>query len=114
MADPAPTPATALAVRERGYTVPNLSGFWVVPDLREQTPELMWPNCLDIYDAMSRQDAQVSSVFRAVTSPILRTQWRVDGTGCSPEVTAHVAADLGLPIVGQGNEVPAIRTRERF
>jgi hypothetical protein len=108
------TPATALAVRERGYTVPYPSGFWVSPNLNEQTPELLWPQCLDVYDAMNRQDAQVSSVFRAVTAPILRTQWRVDGTGCRPEVTAHVAADLGLPVVGEGNEVSAIRTRDRF
>ena len=26
---------------------------------------------------------------------------------------AHVAADLGLPIVGQGNDVPAARARPR-
>jgi hypothetical protein len=111
----APTPATALAVRERGYTTdPMTANFWGVPDLAEHTPELRWPLSVDVFDAMSRQDAQVSSVFRAVTTPILRTQWRVDGTGCRPEVTAHVASDLGLPIVGEGNDVPAIRTRDRF
>lgn len=112
MADP--TPATALAVRERGYTTQQTSGFWGVPDLDEQTPELRWPASIDVFDAMSRQDAQVSSVFRAVTSPIMRTQWRIDGTGCRPEVTRLVATDLGLPIVGEGNDVPAVRTRDRF
>lgn len=115
MADtPAKTAATALAVREKGYATWGTQQFWGMPDLSEQTPELRWPYCLDVYDAMCRQDAQVSSVLRAVTTPIQRTVWRVDGAGCRPEVTAHVAGDLGLPIVGEGNEVDAIRTRDRF
>jgi hypothetical protein len=101
-------------VRERGYTVQTTNTFWSTPELAEQTPELRWPLCLDVYEAMVRQDAQVSSVLRAVTAPILRTPWRIDGTGCDPKVTAHVAADLGLPVAGQGNEVPAVRTRDRF
>jgi hypothetical protein len=111
----ADAPLAPVAVRERGYTVADTtSSFWVVPDISEKTPELRWPLSLDIFEAMTRQDAQVSSVLRAVTSPIQRTQWRIDGKGCDPKVTAHVAMDLGLPIVGEGNEVAAIRTRDRF
>jgi len=102
-------------VRERGYVNQSAkANSWWVDTSREKTPELRWPRCLDVYEDMNAQDAQVSSVLRAVTTPILRTGWRIDGTGCRPEVTAHIAADLGLPIVGEGNEVPAVRTRGRF
>ena len=100
---PAPT-------REKGYTTETSSARWWVNTSREKTPELRWPYCLDIYENMNSQDAQVSSV----TTPILRTGWRLDGTGCRPEVTAHVASDLGLPIVGEGNDVPPVRSRGRF
>lgn len=111
---PAATPTTALAVRERGYTIEQqAAAFWAMVD-REPTPELQWPLSLNVFDAMVRQDSQVSSVMSAVKAPIMRTQWRVDGEGCDPKVTAHVATDLGLPVVGAGNAVPAIRTRDRF
>lgn len=101
--------------QERGYANENRSaGTWWTNLSREATAELRWPFCIDVFDAMDTQDAQVSSVLRAVITPIQRTAWRIDGTGCRPEVTAHIAADFGLPIVGEGNEVPAIRSRGRF
>lgn len=108
---PAPPSRGALS-RERGYAA---SGGWWDNALLETAPELTWPNCLAVFDNMRRQDAQVGSVLRAVTSPIQRTAWRIDGEGCDPEVTRHVADDLGLPIVGQGNLVPRTgRSRDRF
>jgi hypothetical protein len=69
-----------------------------------------------VFDRMRKQDAQVSSVLRAVTSPIIRTQWYVDGSGCRDEVTEFVADNLGLPIVGTPtptttSEAPAARPR---
>src|SRR5690349_3650830 len=111
MADQQPT--APVPVRERGYATDQTDSWWGAPEM-EQTAELRWPDSVKVFDAMRRQDAQVSSVLRAVTTPILRTTWRIDGTGCRPEVTRHVANDLGLPIVGEGNEVPAIRLRGRF
>jgi hypothetical protein len=53
-------------------------------------------------------------VLRAVTLPVRRTAWRIDGTGCRPEVTALVAADLGLPVVGDPNPILPSRTKDRF
>jgi hypothetical protein len=105
----APTEKTPPApTREKGYaSEPQTLGTWWNTLSNEKTPELRWPFCLDVYERMDTQDAQVSSVLRAVITPIQRTPWRVDGTGCRPEVAAHVAADLGLPIVGEGNDVPA-------
>ena len=95
-------PPKPVAVRERGYAATTGtqagSGFWW--DLtEEQTPELFWPLSIGVFDRMRKTDAQVASVLRAVTSPIIRTQWRVDGTGCSPEVTQFVSDSLGLPVL---------------
>lgn len=90
----------------------NLAGDWWHVDL-EDTPQLQWPACLRVYDAMARQDAQVSSVLRAVMLPILRTPWRVDQAGARDEVVEHVAADLGLDIVGRERS-QVERTRGRF
>lgn len=115
MADtaPPPVPAAPRPVREKGYAVPD-AGLWWMDLTHEHTPELRWPFSIDVYDRMRRQDAQVGSVLRAVTSPILRTKWRVDGTGCDPEVTKFIAENLGLPILGatDGDE-PAVRLRGR-
>jgi hypothetical protein len=90
----------------------NLSGDWWTVDL-ETTPELMWPRSLAVYDAMVSQDAQVMSVLRAVTLPVLRTSWRINPAGARPEVARHVARDLGLPLLGE-KETPLARTRGRF
>jgi hypothetical protein len=90
----------------------NTTGDWWHLDL-EDTPQLQWPACLKIYDAMATQDAQVSSVLRAVMLPILRTPWRVDQAGARDEVCELVAADLGLDIVGQERSATT-RTRGRF
>lgn len=102
-------------VRERGYAAEDSTTWWT--DLtQETTPELRWPLCVDVYDRMRRQDAQVASVLRAVTSPIIRTQWRVDGRGCDEDVTRFVAQNLGLPIVGESDDDPRaqLRGRDRF
>ncbi|MBB3041013.1 phage portal protein family protein [Nocardioides soli] len=108
---PPPSP-----VRERGYAADKGSGWWV--DLsQETTPELRWPLSIGVFDRMRRQDAQVASVLRAVQSPIIRTQWRLDGSGCDPEVTRFVAQNLGLPIVDddpENDHRAAMRGRDRF
>jgi hypothetical protein len=112
-----PAPPAPKPVRERGYAFEgNANGWWI--DLtHEQTPELRWPLSVDVFDRMRRQDAQVSSVLRAVTSPIIRTQWRIDGRGCDPEVTTFVATNLGLPILEaepEDDHRAQLRGRDRF
>lgn len=90
----------------------NTAGYWASPG-DEETPELQWPNSTRIYDLMRRQDAQVSSVLRAVTLPVRRTTWRLDPAGARPEVVALVAEDLGLPLQDGTMSAP-LRTRDRF
>jgi hypothetical protein len=109
-APPSPKP-----VREIGYAGPPAIQFWM--DLTdEETPELRWPLAVWVFDRMRRQDAQVGSVLRAATTPIVRTQWRLDGRGCRDEVVEFVASNLGLPIDGATDEdfTEQLRGRDRF
>ncbi|HWJ09056.1 MAG TPA: hypothetical protein VNS46_06735, partial [Nocardioides sp.] len=107
----------AVPVRELGYAHQvEGAGFW--DDLtNEPTPELVWPKSVEVFDRMRRQDAQVSSVLRAVSSPILRTGWSIDGKGVPDEVVEFVASNLGLPILGaeiDGDNTATLRGRDRF
>jgi len=96
---------------EIGYAVANPDAGYREIDA-ENTFELKWPQCLKVYDAMRRQDAQVRTVLKAVTLPILATQWRLDPAGAPDEVVNFVGEQLGLPIVGtEGDEAPPRRMR---
>lgn len=95
---------------EKGY---QASSSWWPGLVDDETPELIWPLSVAVYDRMRRQDAQVMSVLRAVTLPIRRTTWRVDPAGCRPEVAQLISEDLGLPLLGQDPQ-PALRSRGRF
>lgn len=116
-AEGAPGP---VSVRERGYahqTVGYGYGGWWDNLTDEHVPELQGTAAIAVYDRMRKSDAQVGSVLRAVSSPILRTGWMVDGRGCDDETTEFVASNLGLPIYGADpNEVPEalLRGRDRF
>lgn len=115
MVDAPTSPPAPKPVRERGYASSGSS--WFGNDDNETTPELVWPLSVEVYDRMRRQDAQVASVLRAATSPIVRTQWRVDGRGCDTEVTEFVASNLGLPIVDADptdDFQTRLRGRDRF
>lgn len=102
-------------VAEIGHAGPSSgSGAWWLSQL-EETPELQWPSSTQVYSRMRRQDAQITSVLRAVTLPVRRTPWRIDPQRARDEVVELVAQDLGLPVVGRGavSEAPT-RTRGRF
>lgn len=107
LADKIPAPLTA-----KGYENP-WAGSWGSPDVDEETPELVWPNSIPVYDKMRRQDSQVRSVLRAVVLPIQRTLWSIDPAGARDEVVQLVAEDLGLPIKG-ADPAPRLRTKDRF
>lgn len=100
---------------EIGYQADSGPLGWgkLVAETHETNPDLQWPNSLDVFDRMRREDPQVKSVLSAVTLPIIRNEWEIDGTGCRPEVVAHVAADLGLPVKGEARTAPS-RLKGRF
>lgn len=100
---------------EIGYQAdPGLLGWsTLLAWASERNPDLQWPQSIDVFDRMRREDPQVKSVLRAVTLPILRTEWVIDGAGCRDEVTEHVAKDLGLAVKGKPFVAP-LRTKGRF
>jgi hypothetical protein len=96
-APPAPVPISEVGAAKVGEI-----GDWYASLLEEKVPELRWPSAYDTYDDMAN-NPQIASVLQAVILPILGAQCRVDGTGCRPDITRHVANDLGLPVVGEGD-----------
>lgn len=112
MADKPPKPLVA-PVTEIGTAAADgpVLGWWAP---LEETPELVWPLSVKVYNRMRRQDAQVGSVLRAVSLPVLSTRWWVDPAGAREEVTQFVAGELGLPVKGEAEPKPVLRTRDRF
>ncbi len=99
---------------EIGYQRSDLSSWAsIAEEAHEKNPKLQWPASIDVFDQMSREDAQVGSVLRAVTLPILSTPWSINPSGCREEVAASIARNLGLPIKGMEPEAP-VRTKGRF
>lgn len=80
----------------------------------EDNWDLKWPNSVRQFSKMLREDAQVRSVHKAVTLPILRTTWRVDPSGADDEVTRLVAEDLRLPVLGDDGSAPLAVTGGHF
>ena len=98
---------------EIGYQYDMLPGWGFWADENEKNPALRWPESIDVYDQMRREDSQVGSVYRAVMLPVRRTAWMIDPAGAREEVVQQIAEDLGLPIKGRKFVAP-IRTRNRF
>lgn len=90
----------------------GISGWSLFAD-DDETPELMWPQSVRVFDRMRREDPQIASVLRAITLPIRRTEWRVDPAGASPDVARFIADNLGLPLLGSDGRA-ATRRRDRF
>ena len=101
-------------VSEVGYSngLTGLDGWWSGLG-HEQAPELQWPFNLTTFDYMRRRNGSVIAGYQAVTLPIERTSWRIDGTDCDPQVARHVAQDFGLPLLGEAPSNPG-RTKGRF
>lgn len=99
---------------EIGYQkegLPTWAGM--LAEAHEPNPDLMWPLSIDVYDRMRSEDAQVGSVLRAVTQPILSTEWVFDPAGADEAVVQALSADFGLPIKGRDPVAP-LRTGGRF
>lgn len=112
-------PKTVAPRTEKGYVnpIPGSMSAWGLPmlDRFEQNPDCTWPNSVQTYGRMVREDARVASVLRAVGLPIRCTPWRIRPNGAKPEVVRHVATSMGLPIEGADErEAPTPRMRGSF
>lgn len=76
----------------------------------EKNWKLRWPQSIQTYSRMAREDSQVKSVIKAVSLPIRRTTWRLDPNGADPEVVRLVAEDLRLPVLGDDGNSPTAQT----
>lgn len=105
----------ALPTSPSGQTDGN-SAYWsqgygaVVDAMLEYVPDLTWPLSIRTYSRM-RWDPQLKAVMGAYTLPIRKATWAVDGAGCRPEVTAAVADNLGMPVLGQDATPTGARRR---
>ena len=100
---------------EIGYVKSGLRGWASLADEAHETnPDLEWPQCIETFDKMRREDSQVTSVLAAVTHPIRSARWEIDPVGASDEVVQMIAEDLDLPIVGMDKPPQRIRERGRF
>jgi hypothetical protein len=100
---------------ERGYQTDAALASWgtLAAEANETNPDLVWPQSIEVFDRMRREDSQIGSVLRAVTLPIRSARWSIDPAGARDEVVQHIATDLGLQIKGRATVAP-LRTRGRF
>lgn len=103
----------AVPTVEQGATMnPGLAGWDQFYDEFERTEKLRWPSCLEVFADML-PDPQVNALRMASDLPVRRRRWLIDPNGAPDEMAERLAADLGLPILGQ-DAGPRRRTRGRF
>ncbi|MGC7220047.1 hypothetical protein RBA39_23145, partial [Mycobacteroides abscessus subsp. massiliense] len=68
---------------------------------------------LPVFAKMPKDDSRLWSLLAAIRLPILRNSYWIDPNGARDEVVAHLAADLGLPIKGDGGGDKKANTRGR-
>ncbi|MGU3587425.1 hypothetical protein ACLBYD_30320 [Rhodococcus sp. C26F] len=103
---------TARPSTELGY-VHGGGTEWQQWDHTEKVPELQWPESVNVFSRMGREDGRASSLLRAIGLPIRRTGWHLDPNGARDEVVEFVARNLRLGIKGSDYQ-PTTRTRGRF
>lgn len=82
----------------------------ILEDVLADLPaELQWPLSINTYASVQR-DPTAWATLQGYVLQLLRAQWQLDGRGCDPDLTAMVADDLGLPVVGK-DEQGAARMR---
>lgn len=74
--------------------------------LAEDNWELRFPHSARVFAKMGREDAQVTSVLRAVTLPIRRATWFVEPNGAPDDIVAAVCEDLRLRAKGEDPNKP--------
>jgi hypothetical protein len=74
-------------------------------DLAEWIPDCIFPQSMTTYSHM-RHDTKLTAVMKALTLPIRRAPWSIDGAGCRQEVVELCSSALGVPIAGQDRPIP--------
>ncbi len=74
-------------------------GYAAAPD--EETPDLAFPENLRIFNRMRREDGQIGSLLRAMTLPLTKANWTLNGDGVDPAILEFVRVELGLTEPGK-------------
>lgn len=69
-------------------------------DPLEENQELRFPESIPVYDRMRSQDGHVESILSAVTLPVVKADWQLEGD-VAPEVEQLVRESLGIPKPGE-------------
>ncbi|MGO3084256.1 phage portal protein family protein [Ancrocorticia populi] len=93
---------------ELGYAVMDSAGR-----LSEDNWELRWPQRDAVFSKIFREDSQVTSVYLAITLPIMSSTWRIRPNGAPEEIVRRVAEDLRLPVLGEDDDAPVASHRGR-
>jgi hypothetical protein len=105
-------PTTPLGRPDVVWGLPGQGGL--LTEWAETVPDLTWPESIRTYGRM-RRDSKIAAVLSAFFMPILRTNWAVDPQGVTnAKAVDLVAADLGLPVLGQKGPPPAMATVPGF
>jgi hypothetical protein len=67
--------------------------------LSDLPADLHWPLSVRTYASVQR-DPTAWAALQGYILQLLRATWQLDGRGCDPKLTALVADDMGLPVVG--------------
>ncbi|MCR8897294.1 hypothetical protein NWF34_10070 [Gordonia sp. GONU] len=103
------------AFSEKGYVADSSGGpGWPQWVQDERVPDLQWPESVQTFGRMLREDSRVSSLYAAITLPIRRTPWRIAANGARDEVVEFVAKNFNLPIEGGDNLPQPTRTKGKF
>ena len=105
---PGRSPSDSLAGFEFGHALSSPSSR-----TSEDNWELKFPASSGVFAKMGREDAQVTSILKAISLPIQRADWRLDPNGAPDEIVELVADDLRLPILGDDRDDPVGRRRGR-
>ncbi len=82
----------------------------ILDDVMSDLPaDLMWPMSVRAFGSVQR-DPTAWAALQGYVLQLQRAQWQLDGRGCDPKLTAMVADDLGLHVVGD-DQPGAARTR---
>jgi hypothetical protein len=82
----------------------------VLEDILADLPaELQWPLSVQTF-ASTQRDPTAWAALQGYVLQLLRATWQLDGRGCDPDLTALVADDMGLPVIGK-DESGAARMR---
>src|SRR5437868_1055314 len=106
-------------ITELGVTNPQAVGLMKLAawssfvDIGEDVPELRWPHSVGTYKKMSN-DVTIEAMLFGLIGPLRRYTWLLNPNGAKEQSVRELADDLGVRVVGDQEDQPRRRTKDRF